>query len=288
MRIGIIGAENSHAAAIAKIINVDKLIKGFSVEYLWGESDALARAAAKAGQIPQIVQKPREMLGLADAIVVDHRHAKYHLPAAKPFAHKGVPIFVDKPFCYRSNEGAEFIKLCRRAGAPLTSFGIVPRQKSFARFQKKLEGMGPVLAASTYGPCDLDNPWGGIFFYGIHQVEIALMAFGYGIHEVELIKNGGKNAAAQLFYSSGLIVTMNLIREGCSGFGVHAVCAQGSVQMPLAFDKNPYLPGVKLFTRMFKTGELPLADKQLIEPIRILEALERSEQSGEREAVQDK
>jgi hypothetical protein len=42
MKIGIIGAENSHTAAIAKLINVEQKIKGFSVDYVWGETDAFA------------------------------------------------------------------------------------------------------------------------------------------------------------------------------------------------------------------------------------------------------
>ena len=49
MRIGIIGAENSHTAAIAKVINVDKLVKGFTVDYVWGETKEYAKTAAKAG-----------------------------------------------------------------------------------------------------------------------------------------------------------------------------------------------------------------------------------------------
>ena len=40
IRIGIIGAENSHTVQIAKVINIQKKIKGFSVDYLWGPSFA--------------------------------------------------------------------------------------------------------------------------------------------------------------------------------------------------------------------------------------------------------
>ncbi len=43
MKIGIIGAENSHTAAIAKTINVEKLVKGFSVDYVWGETEEYAK-----------------------------------------------------------------------------------------------------------------------------------------------------------------------------------------------------------------------------------------------------
>ena len=52
MRIGIIGAENSHTAAAARILNVEKKFPGVRVEVVWGETEAPARNAAEAGQIP--------------------------------------------------------------------------------------------------------------------------------------------------------------------------------------------------------------------------------------------
>ena len=56
MKIGIIGAENSHTVKIAKAINVEKLVKGFTVDYVWGETEEFAKAVAKEGQIPNIVR----------------------------------------------------------------------------------------------------------------------------------------------------------------------------------------------------------------------------------------
>lgn len=52
LRLGIIGAENSHAAAIAKLLNVEQGVPGITVTHLWGETRAFAKAAAEAGQIP--------------------------------------------------------------------------------------------------------------------------------------------------------------------------------------------------------------------------------------------
>ena len=74
IRIGIIGAENSHTIGYGKIFNVDKKFLGVEVTHLWGESDELARKAAIGGKIPTIVKDPKEMLGKIDALIVDHRH----------------------------------------------------------------------------------------------------------------------------------------------------------------------------------------------------------------------
>lgn len=284
MRIGIIGAENSHTAAIAKLVNVEKSFKGCEVTHVWGETKEFAEKAAKEGAIPNIVRNPLEMLGKVDGIVVDHRHPKYHLPAARPFIEASVPVFIDKPFCYRASEGKEFLRLARRKKAPVTSFSVLPHYSGFKKFMKKLQDVGEIVSASSFGPCDLKSKWGGIFFYGIHQVDVMLHAFGYDVKSVLITKN--KNSAqGLLFFKSGLIATMALIKEGSPGFGMSAVGKNGAFQIPLDSKKNPYYEGTKMFINMFKTGVEPLSWKQILKPVQVLEAMEKSVKSGKIERV---
>jgi Oxidoreductase family, NAD-binding Rossmann fold len=285
MKIGIIGSENSHTAAIATIINIQKKIKGCSVDYVWGETADLAKQAAKAGQIPNIVKTPRQMLGKVDAVLCDHRHPKHHLKSVWPFVEAGIPAFVDKPFCYRAKEGKEFLKMAKKKGTPITSFSVLTHQKTFSTFKRKLDGLGTLASASSYGPCDLKSKWGGVFFYGIHQVDMVLHAFGFDVKSVLVTKNG-PNATGQLMYPSGLIVTMALIKEGCHGFGVGAIGTDGEMQTPIRMDKSPYLNGVKTFTTMFKTGSEPLTATEMLKPVQVLEALEKSVKSGRVEKVE--
>ena len=47
LRIGMVGAENSHTAAIAKVLNVDKRIPGVRATCVWGETRGHARKAAE-------------------------------------------------------------------------------------------------------------------------------------------------------------------------------------------------------------------------------------------------
>ena len=49
LNIGIVGAENSHTAAIAKVLNVEKRVRGVRVTHVWGETKAFAEKAAAAG-----------------------------------------------------------------------------------------------------------------------------------------------------------------------------------------------------------------------------------------------
>jgi len=133
IRIGIVGAENSHTVAIAKTLNIDKKVPGCRIASVWGESGKYAKDAAARGDIPQIVKNPEDMIGQIDAACVDHRHAKYHLPAVQPLLEAKIPLFVDKPFCYRVAEGKRFLALAKKLRVPVCSFSVLPKQASFAQ-----------------------------------------------------------------------------------------------------------------------------------------------------------
>jgi predicted dehydrogenase len=275
IKIGIIGAENSHAAAISKTINVEKKIKGCKVTAIWGEQKKFAVRTAEAGQIPLIVKKPEDMLGSVDAVIVDHRHGKYHLPAVKPFLAEKIPMFIDKPFCYRLSEGKRFLGEAKKKRVPVCSFSVLPKHQSFKDLKKELKKIGAIRAVVTTGPCDIKSKYGGIFFYGIHQVGLILQAVGFNVTHAQLNK-GKVNSTATLFYDSGLVATMNLIKEKGAGFHFSAVGEQGRVDKLIVSDKNPYLAGIREFTTMFKTGRSKSTRESMLGPVAVLEALEKS------------
>lgn len=285
MKIGIIGAENSHSVHIAKIINAEKLIGGFSVDYIWGETKEFAEKAAQEGQIPNIVTKTEKMLGKIDALIVDHRHPAYHLQAAMPFIRAGVPTFIDKPFCYRVKEGKKFLEIAKKHKTPITSFSVIPNQKSFQDFCESIKkDAGDILAGRTYGPCDIKSKWGGIFFYGVHQVEMVLKAFGYNVSKVLVVPNGN-GSTGQIIYNDGKILTMDLIKEGCKTFGISVIGREKIIHAQIVYDKSQYLSGIKKFTTMFETGQEPEKYENMLMPVAVLEALEKSVKSKKIERV---
>ena len=290
MRIGIVGAENSHTAAVARTLNIEKACGKARVVAVWGETKAYAEAAAKDGQIPEIVKKPEDMIGKIDAVMVDHRHAKFHIPAVTPFIEAGLPAFVDKPFSYTVKEGWELIQLARKKKVALTSFSVLPEQESFRKdLKKQIRSAGDIQAIYTTGPCDLKSKWGGIFFYGIHQVGAILDAFGPGIKKVQVIKAGAgnPNAVAVLKYGNGgPIVSMMCITGAASAFTFNASGTKGLVNYSYKSDANPYLNGIKTFVKMFRTGKEPYTAAEMLEPVAVLAALEKAVKTGKEVSVQ--
>ena len=276
LNIGIVGAENSHTAAIAKVLNVEKRVRGVRVTHVWGETKAFAEAAAEAGQIPHIVKRPEDLIGEVDAACVDHRHGKYHLPAASSLLEARIPLFIDKPFSYRKAEGKRFLNRARELGGPVCSFSTLPKQASYKAFAKKMRDLGTIQSLVATGPCDIKSKWGGIFFYGIHQVDMILRLLGYDISHVDICRGKGQNHTAQIAYANGTVATMNLVGGASAAFHLSAIGEKGRLDEPIVSDSSSYLTGIRDFCRMFRTGKTSETDETMLGPVAVLEALEKS------------
>ena len=189
LKFGIVGAENSHCAAIAKICNIDKAVAA-RVAAVWGEAPRFAKAAAEQGDIAITVRDWREMAGLVDGVMIDHRHPDPHYEVARYFINHGLPVFVDKPMTYRLSQAKRLCSLAERKKVPITSFSVIPLQASFAAFRKAAGKLGRLAAVTSTGPADLKSKNGGVFFYGIHQVDTVIELLGLDVDTVELKQHG--------------------------------------------------------------------------------------------------
>ncbi len=274
IRVGIIGAENSHSVGFGKMFNIDKKFPGVEVTHLWGETDEFARKTAEAGKIPNIVKDPKEMLGKIDALIVDHRHAKFHLEAATPFVKAGIPTFIDKPFCYRVEEGKAFLEMARKAGTPITSYSSIAQSICTYDIRQQLESLGEINHIVRYGPVDLDSEYGGVFFYGVHILQPLMFMFGEDIVRVKISRNG-KKGSASLVFKSGLYATL-IFKNLAYGWETFVETKKGLVELK---SRVPESEPVKIYTdivEMFRTRAEPRSHQSMLTEVAILEALEKS------------
>lgn len=274
IRIGIIGAENSHTISFGKMFNVNKKFPGVEVTHIWGETEEFARKAAEAGKIPNIVKDPKEMLGKIDALIVDHRHAKFHLEAAVPFVKAGIPTFIDKPFCYRVEEGKKFLEMARKIGTPITSFSIIAQSNATYDIKQQLETMGEINHVVRYGPVELDCEWGGVFFYGVHLLQPLMFMFGEDIQRVKITRDGEKGSAS-LVFKSGLFATL-IFKNISRGWETFVETKKGLVELksrvPESDPEKMYVDIVE----MFRTRKEPRSHYSILNEVAVLEALEKS------------
>ncbi len=286
IRIGIIGAENSHTVNLGRIFNVQKQFPGVEVVYVWGETDEFAKKAAADGKIPNIVKDPKEMLGKIDALIVDHRHAKYHLEPAIPFIKAGIPTFIDKPFCYRVEEGKKFLKLAKDLGTPVSSFSTAALSDDTFDIKKQVEEAGPMNHIVCFGPVDIDSQWGGVFFYGVHLVDTLSAVFGdFNIEKVRVTRKD-RHAVADLAFKNGMLATLIFMTQTYA-FKYMAETKKGIIELKSRLEREkgkPEIAYVKM-VEMFRTGVEPRSHESILYSMAVLEALERSVENEKWEEI---
>ena len=276
MNVGIVGAENSHTVAIARTLNIDKSVRGARVTHVWGETWALARRAAADGAIESVVERPADLIGRVDAAVVDHRHPRFHLAAARPLLEAGMPLFIDKPFCYRKAEGRRFLARAAELGVPVSSFSVLPFQASFIQLQREARKLGSIRSVVSTGPCDVRSRYGGVFFYGIHQVDMILRILGYDLHDVGVHKGKGGNHVATISWKDGGVAAANLIQTGRPDFHLSVIGDAGRLDRTIEPDSSMYRGGIRRFVRAFRRGVSEDSRESMLGPVAVLEGLEKA------------
>ncbi len=277
IRLGIVGAENSHSYSIGKICNIDNALP-MRVAAIWGETAEFAKTAAEKGGIPKIVQDWREMLGQVDVVMVDHRHARDHFEPAEFFVRNGVPTFVDKPMTYTVEEARRLLDLAESRKTPMTTFSAIPIQAAFQAFKSELVKDGTLRTLNSTGPADIESPYGGIFFYGIHQVDAMVELMGTEVESVTMERRG-KNAIVVVRYSGDRWVTINCL-AGPAAFHWMACTEQKALTQADVRDSNPYLPSARLILSLAEEKKSRFSRERMLAPVAVLAAMESSLQNG--------
>ena len=75
----------------------DDFISGARVTHIWTQEHEVSAHIAAASKIKTIVQRPEDMIGHVDAVLLARDDYQNHVTYAAPFLKAGVPIYIDKP-----------------------------------------------------------------------------------------------------------------------------------------------------------------------------------------------
>ena len=123
-RIGILGSENSHASAFSEIFNKPDENGAFKypdchVVAVGGHYPESNKEVFEKFGLDFIAEKPEDMLGKVDAVMVTARDGKFHPEFARPFVEAGLPMFIDKPFAVDPAEALALVRLAKSKNVPL-------------------------------------------------------------------------------------------------------------------------------------------------------------------------
>jgi predicted dehydrogenase len=288
-RVGILGTENSHAMAFTRNINLPDengslRYPDFRVTALYAAEKAPSEAiAAACGDDIVIYDSVESMVGKVDCVMVTARHGRYHLPFALPFIEAGCPAFIDKPFAISPFDARTLVSAAAAAGVPLCGGSGCKYSRDLLALKEELDSgkYGAVTSAVLNFPADLGSEYGGFYFYASHLVEMTTALFGCDVRTVNAMEKNGFLTAVAGYDKFNSV--MNFAKNS-RYFAV--IYAEKDIIIREIGIADIYAAEVRHFTEMVRTGVSPLTEKQLIAPVFIMNAIERSLSTGKTEKVE--
>lgn len=276
LRIGAIGADSSHLPEFTK------RIKALHDE---GKTRCLVTHVYDPGQhdlvnVPKWLQTAQDMgvalagsldelLNSSDGVMVLAVNGNKHLQLALPGLRKGLPTYIDKPLTCNLGEAKQLLAESRRAGARCYS-------ASSLRFAPEVEAvrnnseLGRIVAIDAFGPGQLHPHMEGLFFYGVHVIEMVDAIWGPGVKRVSAIHLDDRDLV-DLDYRDGRYARLRLDRKGSYHFG-GTVHGEKNVQQ-FTVDFTPvYMRLIQRMTRFFEGGEAPTQLRELVENVAVMQA----------------
>lgn len=273
-RVAIAGTESSHVDHFVRHLNVESRHPGVRVTVLVGDGQR-NRELAALGDIDALVGSPADAAELVDAAIVSDRDGTAHLTTAEPFLAAGLPVLVDKPLAASTRDAEAILDSADRHGGLVTSFSALRFAPDLDEVRRRLDGRVPLQTLTVTGPADPASPHAGLWFYGIHLVELAFELLGAvepGPIEVD-VTPGRIVAKARL---GDVGVTLNFVGPGAGDavpFHVAATSSYGTVAGTIGLDKDYCAPGLDRFVEMARTRRLMYDRATLLRPVRLMESI---------------
>ena len=276
-RIGIVGAENSHARDISGRINLTDAWPDCRVTQVWGHYPEENQRLARDFGI-ELAPGLEEMVEKVDAVFVCARDGKFHEEFARPFIEAGLPAFIDKPFTVDVDRAKALVELAKSKNVPLCGGSTLKYAEAVEELARHVRENGGVLGGSVYAPVQMESEYSGFFFYSPHLAEMTLEIFGYAPLSVAAVKNAS-GVCATVDY--GDFCVTNHFGSGAVDYCASVYSSHGSevrkVDLSMIGEKN-----CAAFVNMLRTGEMPRSYDRLIAPVVYLAAVKQAYETGEK------
>jgi hypothetical protein len=223
-----------------------------------------------------LVEKPTDMIGKVDGMLIEAVDGTVHHERAKPFLEAGIPCFIDKPFTCSVTDAKKILELSEKKKAPVfssSSLRFAPEVIEYLGDDKN----GKLVGCTVYGPCPLSpipERNAGLFHYGIHAVEMLYTLMGPGCQRVSCTHEKGVDLVTGQ-WKEGRVATVRGMRQGASPYGFLAF-AEKTVKPVTVGTTVIYRELLKRIVEFFKSGKSPVPPAEMLEIVAFMEAANKS------------
>ncbi len=285
-RIGILGSDNSHALAFAKLCNLpmengEYRYPDVRITAIYGNDDdpKHTKDVAEQGAIEFIAEKPEDFIGKVDAVMVVYRKGSLHVPAILPFVEAGYPVWIDKPIAVSVEDINRLREAVERNNTLVTGGSTLKYNYEVQTLQNKVKSgvLGTVTGGAMNFPGDVDSPYDGLFFYGSHLCEMCLTIFGYDVKSVYASKLSHNNICVIAKYEDKQVCLSYQELYQHTAVSVYGTETTATMEIDASFI---YRLGFEKWLEMLRTGRMPLCFDDLVQPVYMLNAIQKSIDEG--------
>ena len=187
MKVAILGIESSHAWSFAsKLAGNEKAPMFDDVELVgvYGDSTIAGTELGveeikKCSECEYFAEKSDAFVDTADAVMITARHGGLHLPYARPYLEKGLPVWLDKPITTDIEDMKEIVRLAKVHHAPICGGSCLVFSEEIRKLRDYVkENREKIRGGHVTAPIQMANPYGNFWFYAPHLVQMMTEIFG--------------------------------------------------------------------------------------------------------------
>jgi predicted dehydrogenase len=293
LKIGMIGLDTSHAPAFARCFNKDdhaEHIPGarVTVGYSGGSTDfdlSINRVEGYTKQLRDefdvnIVDSPEAVAEQADLVFIMTCDGRAHRGLFERVVKFGKPTFIDKPMATSAADASAMFQLAKQHNVGLMSCSSLRYAQPLADALDHCGDLGAIVGCDVFGPMEIHPPLPGLFWYGIHSVEMVNRIMGRGCKQVGVttIRDGD---VLTLAYEDGRVAVVRGLRKGHHKFGATIHREKGPQLVNASDTKRSYYASMlDAVMRSLPNKKSDVEAQDTMEIMRILEAGNKARESG--------
>jgi len=291
MKIGIIGFDTSHVPAFTKLLNDAgdpfhvtgaRVVAGFP-SFSPDLPASSSRVEGFKKQLSEemgikLVSSVDELLKEVDAVLLESVDGRRHLKEATPVIKAKKPLFIDKPLAASYSEAKKIIDLAAKNSTPVFSSSSLRFDHNIRAARQDAE-LGGIVGCDAFSPASQDPTNPGLFWYGVHGVEVLYTFMGAGCRKLFSKKTEGADFVTGE-WEGDRIGTLRGTRKGMHSYGARVFGEKKIVQVMYSTEIPLYAQLLRQVVPFFRTGKPPVPNEETLEIMQFMQAAILSEKEG--------
>ncbi|MBN1864464.1 MAG: hypothetical protein JW808_06150 [Victivallales bacterium] len=255
-------------------------IAGANLTHIYCDNRKDAEHIAKCSLIPNVVDRPEDIIGEVHAVIIATDIGGEHVGRARPFIEAGLPVFIDKPLCDNRKDLEIFRNWIMEENKPIMSSSCMRYAKEFMPYHSRTEELGDLRFVSM----PMSKKWET---YGIHALEAIYPVVGPGFVSIQNIGTRERNIV-HMTHRRGIDIVVACIKDVQYGGALRLSGTAGNVTVTSSDTFYAFKAQLQAFVDFLRTGKYPFPFSETDELMQlVIGGIESREAGGKLLEIKD-